>query len=99
MEEVKSAIFQYREDIVTCCLKYIPSTTVDEQAMAVETVNHGLRCLRDFENELLPMVHQVWYPLTERFKEKNPIVVSRCFDLLLTMGRCAKDFILQRTLT
>jgi TELO2-interacting protein 1 len=85
-------------DIVACCLKYMPSTTVDEQAMAVETVNHGLRCLRDYENELLPMVHQVWYPLAERFKEKNPIVVSRCFDLLLTMGQCAKDFILQRTL-
>lgn len=49
---------------------------------------------------LLPVVHDIWTPLVNRFRydRKEVLLVARCFELLCIMIATAKDFLRSRTL-
>lgn len=84
-------------NILNRCLKYISSKKRNEQIIAIEAISIGLNIIRNYENDLLPMVHQIWYPFSERLKETDPIILRRCLMLLDVLGRLAKDFIYTKT--
>ncbi|XP_053690294.1 TELO2-interacting protein 1 homolog [Sabethes cyaneus] len=84
--------------ILTVCFKYLSSTVPDERIIALGTLDEGIRLLRDHENQLLPLVHQIWFNFSERFADSNVVVIGRAFDLLVTLAQLAKDFIRKRTL-
>ncbi|XP_053659080.1 TELO2-interacting protein 1 homolog [Anopheles marshallii] len=84
--------------ILTVNFKHLASSNDAERIVALCTLNEGIYVLQRYENQLLPLVHNIWFNLTERFSDRNPAVVSNAFDLLLTMARLAKDFIRNRSL-
>lgn len=101
-EEDKKIIPQHIQvtiNVLKICLKYIPSFEQSDKIIILETLNVGLLVLKNYEDELLPVVHLIWEPFSERFKESNPIILSRSFELLITLSKVAKSFILKRTLT
>eukprot|EP00096_Caligus_rogercresseyi_P011100 TRINITY_DN4275_c0_g1_i1.p1 TRINITY_DN4275_c0_g1~~TRINITY_DN4275_c0_g1_i1.p1 ORF type:complete len:885 (-),score=188.90 TRINITY_DN4275_c0_g1_i1:1621-4275(-) len=49
------------------------------------------------DDELLPLVHQIWQPLKLLFESNNIFVVDRAFSLLNTLALSAKDFIRRRS--
>lgn len=79
-------------------LKFVSSKEQVHKILSIECLTIGIPLLKDYENELLPLVHLIWYPFNERFNEKDSIVLNRCFDLLQILCVYAKDFILQRSL-
>lgn len=78
-------------------VKYISTKSQMDKCVVLESIVCGLNILRQRENELLPIVHLIWRPFVERFKEDDPIVLRRCFQLLTKLGEVSKDFIYQRT--
>ncbi|XP_055523883.1 TELO2-interacting protein 1 homolog [Wyeomyia smithii] len=84
--------------ILTVCFKYLSSTVANERIIALGTLDEGVRLLRDYENQLLPLVHQIWFNFAERFADSSVVVIGRAFDLLVTLAQLAKDFIRKRTL-
>ncbi|XP_058450442.1 TELO2-interacting protein 1 homolog [Malaya genurostris] len=84
--------------ILTVNFKYLGSGVLEEKIIALQTLNEGIHLLGDHENQLLPMVHQIWFNFAERFADPSPVVVSCAFDLLVSLARLAKDFIRKRTL-
>lgn len=84
-------------NILQQILKYIASKKRAEKLIALETCSIGLKILKPYENELLPLVHLIWYPFVERLSDKDPVILRRCFDLLIVLGQVAKDFITSRT--
>lgn len=84
-------------NILNRCLKYISSKQRTEQIISIETISIGLNVIQNYESDLLPMVHQIWYPFAERLKDTDPVVLRRCLMLLDTLGRLAKDFIYNKT--
>uniref|UniRef100_A0A182T0Z1 TTI1 C-terminal TPR domain-containing protein n=1 Tax=Anopheles maculatus TaxID=74869 RepID=A0A182T0Z1_9DIPT len=84
--------------ILTVNFKHLASTDDAERIISLCTLNEGIYVLQSYENQLLPLVHNIWFNFTERFSDRNPAVVSNAFDLLLTLGRLAKDFIRNRSL-
>ncbi|XP_058812988.1 TELO2-interacting protein 1 homolog [Topomyia yanbarensis] len=84
--------------ILTVNFKYLASSVLEEKIVALGTLDEGIHLLREHENQLLPMVHQIWFNFAERFADPSPVVVSCAFDLLVTLAQLAKDFIRKRTL-
>ncbi|XP_062556981.1 TELO2-interacting protein 1 homolog [Armigeres subalbatus] len=84
--------------ILTVNFKYLSSGVPEERIIALGTLNEGIFLLSEHENQLLPLVHQIWFNFAERFADPSPVVMSCAFDLLISLGQLAKDFIRKRTL-
>lgn len=84
--------------VLSRSLHFLPSKDKTKKLLALDILSNGLEILRDFENELLPIVHQIWSPLVQRFKEfDEPLIINHSFLLLVTLARLSKEFIRMRT--
>lgn len=81
------------------CLHFLPSQVIDHQFLSIKTLDVGLQALEPFTDTLLPLVHLTWAPLVGRFEaNQHPLIIRTAFQLLQTMARTAKDFLLTRTI-
>lgn len=85
-------------EVMRRCLHFLPLKDVHISLMAMQTLQEGLPMLVKWENELLPIVHQLWHPLTDRFNDKNVLVINRSWQLLHVLANISNDFIRNRTL-
>ncbi|XP_014614850.1 PREDICTED: TELO2-interacting protein 1 homolog isoform X2 [Polistes canadensis] len=86
------------EDVLKSCLHFLPSKDMKQLLIAMLTLEEGLPILIKWENQLLPIVHQIWHPLVDRFKDQNVLVFNRSWQLLRALAYVSKDFIRSRTL-
>ncbi|KAH8276328.1 hypothetical protein KR026_012133 [Drosophila bipectinata] len=87
------------KDILGQVIKFISTDDQAQQIAALECFASGVPLLADYDNELLPLVHLVWQPLVEKFRQKDALVLNRCFTLLHLLGVHSKEFIFKRSLT
>lgn len=87
------------KDILGQVIKFISTDDQAQQIAALECFASGVPLLADYENELLPLVHLVWQPLVEKFRQKDALVLNRCFTLLHLLGVHSKEFIFKRSLS
>lgn len=78
-------------------LHFLPSKNQESRILVLEILNNGVEILKDWEDELLPIVHQIWSPLVPRFNDKEPLIVRLSVKLLATLAVLSKDFIRMRT--
>ncbi|XP_060524749.1 TELO2-interacting protein 1 homolog isoform X2 [Cylas formicarius] len=79
-------------------LHFLPSKDRSRKLLVLEILSTGIEILKDWEDQLLPTVHQIWSPLVQRFTEsEGPLIISYSFDLLLILAKLSKDFIRMRT--
>lgn len=84
--------------ILNRSLNFLPSKDRTRKLLVLEILSNGLEIIRDWENELLPIVHKIWSPFVDRFKEfDDPVVINYSFLLLVTLARLSKDFLRSRT--
>lgn len=84
--------------IMKSCLNFLPSNDIQTSLMAMQTLQAGLTMLAKWEDELLPIVHQLWHPLIDRFNDGNVLVINRAWQLLHILASVSNDFIRSRTL-
>lgn len=85
------------KEILKVALKHISSKQQSEVLASMETLTWGIAVLQSNQDELLPVVHQIWTPLAKRFSDENAIILRNCFKMLLILSEAAKDFIHRRT--
>ncbi|KAM7364631.1 telo2 interacting protein 1 [Cochliomyia hominivorax] len=86
------------KSILQQVIKFLSSRELQLQILSLECLTNGIPLLHDYENELLPLVHTTWSPLVEKFRQKNALVLNRCFSLLEVLAINARDFITKRSL-
>lgn len=86
------------KSILQQVIRLLTSSEVQLQILSLECLTCGIPLLHDYENELLPLIHLTWSPLVEKFRQKNALVLNRCFSLLEILASSAKDFITKRSL-
>ncbi|OXU30926.1 hypothetical protein TSAR_001893 [Trichomalopsis sarcophagae] len=97
--EVKAPYFvNMIKDIMKRCLHFLPSQEFTESSLSMSILKEGAIILKDWENELLPIVHELWHPLVERFQNPNPLVINLAWQLLCCLAQVSQDFIRSRTL-
>lgn len=95
-DEIPSHI-QITISILKRCIKYISMRNKMDKCLVLDTLYVGLEVLTPYTNELLPIVHTLWQPFVERLKDRDSVVLRKCFLLLVLLGRLAKDFLYKRT--
>lgn len=85
------------KEILLVALKHISSQKQSEVLAAMETITYGVAILNPYEDELLPLVHQIWATLSKRFSDDNPVVLRNSFRMLITLAESSKEFIHRRT--
>ncbi|KAL6264336.1 hypothetical protein P5V15_004443 [Pogonomyrmex californicus] len=85
-------------EVIKKCIHFLPSKDVQKSLIAMQTLQESLPILVEWENELLPLVHQLWHPLTDRFNDKNVLVINHAWQLLHVLANISNDFIRSRTL-
>ncbi|XP_063909733.1 TELO2-interacting protein 1 homolog isoform X2 [Zophobas morio] len=84
--------------ILSRTLHYLPSKNQTRKLLVLEILKNGLPVLKEWEDELLPIVHQIWSPLVDRFKEgEDAVIVNYSFRLLVVLAKLSKEFIRSRT--
>ncbi|KAI4457547.1 tel2 interacting protein 1 tti1 family member [Holotrichia oblita] len=79
-------------------LHFLPSKNKEVKILSLEILKNGLDVVREYEDELLPIVHQIWSPLVNRFNSDNdPLIFNLSFQLLMLLARLSKEFIRSRT--
>ncbi|XP_053946965.1 uncharacterized protein LOC128855805 [Anastrepha ludens] len=86
------------KQILNQVLKYVGFLDKTHQLLALECLICGIPLLRDYEDELLPIVHLIWSPFVEKFRNSDAVVLNRCFTLLNVLATYAKEFILKRSI-
>ncbi|XP_011504776.1 PREDICTED: TELO2-interacting protein 1 homolog [Ceratosolen solmsi marchali] len=86
------------KDIMKHCLHFLPSSNFNESSLAISILKEGAFILKESENVLLPIVHELWHPLIHRFQNSNPLIMNQAFQLLCCLCQVSQDFIRSRTL-
>ncbi|RWS10002.1 TELO2-interacting protein 1-like protein, partial [Dinothrombium tinctorium] len=84
--------------ILERCKHIISHPDVKIRLMTLDSIAYGMRVIRNFEEHLLPMAHQLWHPLVARFKDNDVMIIMSAFTCLLAMAETCKDFVRSRTL-
>ncbi|XP_053605839.1 TELO2-interacting protein 1 homolog isoform X2 [Plodia interpunctella] len=82
--------------IIKRCLHFVTPWRRDEAILAMQVLTAALPLLRDYEDELLPLVHQSWSGLVCVVGAQQPAALRGALSLLTVMAALAKDFILNR---
>lgn len=78
-------------------LHFLPSKQQSRQLLVLEILEKGIELLKEWENELLPVVHQIWSPLIQRFQDESDYLTMRnSVRLVATLARLSKEFIRMR---
>lgn len=103
--EVEEEITDKLPDHIVLVLKILNSTTqffaarnATESVLVHELFLDGLEIIKNYETQLLPLVHQMWYPFTKQFQMNNLVVLQYSFNLLMYIASIARDFIHKRSL-
>lgn len=83
--------------ILTSSLQFFASNNPSEVILTHEIFTDGLPMLQHYQNQLLPMIHQMWYPFTKQFQSRNLVVLQNSFRLFLLIAELAKDFVCKRS--
>ncbi|XP_045496733.1 TELO2-interacting protein 1 homolog isoform X2 [Colias croceus] len=83
--------------ILKRCINFIPTKKRDDAILAIQVIHVGLPVLKDYEDELLPLVHLTWGPLVTKFEDTDTAVMRSALELLVTLAELSEDFIRQRT--
>lgn len=85
-------------EILKRSLNFLPNKDEQRKILVLDILKFGVTVINNWEDELLPIVHLIWSPFIDRFKEyDNPLIINRSFDLLSVLAITSKDFIRQRT--
>lgn len=94
----KSILIDYTTKIMKRCIRNLSSKNREEKIIVLETLSIGLDIIKDLEDELLPLVHLIWEPfINQCIRDKNPVILRRCIQLLVKLAKYAKDFIYKRS--
>ncbi|XP_050680096.1 TELO2-interacting protein 1 homolog [Leptidea sinapis] len=84
------------KSIIQRCVHFIHSEKRDVAVFSMQVVGDALPLLEGHDDELLPLVHQLWSPLVERLMADDHVVKRHAIELLVTMAHHAKDFLRAR---
>ena len=64
--------------------------------MMLDIISRGCSALVDDHRNLLPLIHDIWPSLKQRFSDKDLVVVAKSVITLQNLCTCSGDFVRQR---
>ncbi|XP_076365524.1 TELO2-interacting protein 1 homolog [Tachypleus tridentatus] len=84
-------------DILQRCVHLQASNNIWVHLLVLDMISVGVVVLKQHQDDLLPMVHQLWKPFVQQFSNDVTVMI-KAFETLSAMVSTCGDFIRQRTL-
>lgn len=80
------------------CINLQSSKDLKARLLCLDTISYAIIIAKNYEDDLLPMVHNLWGSFVHRFSNDDLLVFMKAFETLLIMAECCGSFIYQRTI-
>ncbi|KAK3727050.1 hypothetical protein QZH41_012554, partial [Actinostola sp. cb2023] len=67
---------KYATQVLEKCIHFLSSSCAALRVLVLDTVYCGVRALKQYENDLLPMIHRLWPPIVNRLTDKDQTAVA-----------------------
>lgn len=85
-------------NIIKRTIPYFGDKNQEIKLSALDCLTIGLDIIKDYEDDLLPIVHLIWEPfINQCIRDTSPVVLRYCIRLLSKLALYAKDFIYKRS--
>nr|XP_006819759.1 PREDICTED: TELO2-interacting protein 1 homolog [Saccoglossus kowalevskii] len=78
------------------CVHFLSDNNPRIRLLVLEIVKNSVLALQNHQDDLLPLVHQIWPPMIQRFVDNEQLVTIQAFHTLCVMGSICGDFIRRR---
>ncbi|XP_065647166.1 TELO2-interacting protein 1 homolog isoform X7 [Hydra vulgaris] len=94
----KEVPIHYRAVITSMekCVYFIAARDLQIKLKALDVTLFGVLALRKRENDLLPLLHNLWPAIIKRLKDLDMVVVLKALDVVCTMVEHSGDFMRKR---
>nr|XP_047134781.1 TELO2-interacting protein 1 homolog isoform X2 [Hydra vulgaris] len=94
----KEVPIHYRAVITSMekCVYFIAARDLEIKLKALDVTLFGVLALRKRENDLLPLLHNLWPAIIKRLKDLDMVVVLKALDVVCTMVEHSGDFLRKR---
>ena len=104
-EDANYSLIQNGITILSRTKHFISSPNLPIQLLVLDILHSSLQFVRNYENQLLPMIHQNWDGLIQKlaangtstfpdiFTDSQKLVAIKALDVIETMCQLSKDFI------
>lgn len=94
----KPPLVELSINVIKQSIPHFASKNQDIKLAALDCLNHGLDIVKDYDDDLLPIVHSIWDPFIHQCtRDTSPVVLRYCIRLLKKLALYAKDFIHKRS--
>ncbi|KAK6177026.1 hypothetical protein SNE40_015216 [Patella caerulea] len=66
--------------------------------LVLDIIQYSIQVLYNYQDELLPMLHEIWLPFALRFSDDEKLVTVKAMETLRLMSDCSGDFLMKRTI-
>lgn len=94
----KPPLVELSINVIKQSIPHFASKNQDIKLAALDCLNYGLDIVKDYDDDLLPIVHSIWDPFVHQCtRDTSPVVLRYCIRLLHKLALYARDFIYKRT--
>ncbi|KAL4220850.1 TEL2-interacting protein 1 [Mactra antiquata] len=84
------------KEVLIRCKHIISSSNPRLRLLVIDTIGYTCTALKSYQNELLPLIHQVWPAFSLCFSDEEKLVTIKALEALQIIAKCAGDFVRQR---
>lgn len=84
------------KEVLFRCKHLLSSRNPSIRLLALDTIANSCRALQSHQDELLPMIHEIWMPYSARFVDEEKLVTKKAVESLMVMADTSGDFICRR---
>ncbi|XP_053379957.1 TELO2-interacting protein 1 homolog [Mercenaria mercenaria] len=84
------------KEVMLRCKHIISSRNPRLRLLVLDTISHTCTALKPYQDELLPLIHQIWPSFSLCFADEEKLVIVKALDVLQVIARSAGDFVKHR---
>ncbi|XP_060595560.1 TELO2-interacting protein 1 homolog [Ruditapes philippinarum] len=84
------------KEVMLRCKHIVSSRNPRLRLLVLDTITHTCTALKPYQEELLPLIHQIWPSFNACFADEEKLVTVKALDVLQVIARSAGDFVKHR---
>nr|XP_022346187.1 TELO2-interacting protein 1 homolog [Crassostrea virginica] len=84
------------KEVLLRCKHLLSSRNPTIRLLTLDTIAIACQALQSHQDELLPMIHEIWVPFSTRFVDQEKLVTKKAVESLMVMANTSGDFICRR---
>ncbi|XP_033095751.1 TELO2-interacting protein 1 homolog [Anneissia japonica] len=80
------------------CVHLLGIESLQQQTLILSIVMEGVICISSYQDDMLPLAHQLWSPIVQRLSHSNYNVRIKAVECVASLANACHDFLKKRVL-